>query len=111
MEKYLELIISILSGIAVCIPLVRQLVKTVQNLVRERNWNKIVKEMLRFMECAELLYETGAERKEWVMSMVKETADELKYDVDMDAISGLIDAVCDASKILTAKKKAGEENA
>lgn len=37
--EYLELVISILSGIAVCIPLVIKLVSTVKEVVKEKNWN------------------------------------------------------------------------
>lgn len=103
--EVLNLIISILSGIAVCIPLGIQLAHAIEKLVKERNWSKIVQETLRFMTLAEVKYETGAERKEWVLAMVKEAADSIHYDVDMDAISKMIDDICSASKVLTAKRK------
>lgn len=53
-----------------------------------------------YMERAETMFEKGADRKEWVMAMVKASADTVKYDLDMDKISDLIDSLCDMSKIV-----------
>ena len=46
------------------------------------------------------MFEKGADRKEWVMAMVKASADTVNYDLDMDKISDLIDSLCDMSKIV-----------
>lgn len=43
------------------------------------------------MQEAEVKFADGATRKEWVMAMVKANADRINYDVDMPAISELID--------------------
>lgn len=72
--EYLELVISILSGIAVCIPLVIKLVSTVKEVVKEKNWNELVSMAFDYMGEAEELFETGAQRKEWVMAMIKTSA-------------------------------------
>ena len=72
--EYLELVISILSGIAVCIPLVIKLVSTVKEVVKEKNWNELVSMAFDYMGQAEELFDTGAQRKEWVMAMIKTSA-------------------------------------
>ena len=103
MEKYIELIVAILSGLVACIPLVVQLVKYCQKAVREKNWNQLLKLVMNLMEEAETKFETGADRKEWVMMMIKASADTINYEIDMDEISKLIDSLCSMTKIVNGK--------
>ena len=100
---WIQIAISILSGIAVAIPLIVKLVNVVKDSVKEKNWNQLVKMTMDYMTQAEKNFESGAERKEWVMSMVKTSAATINYtltDDDILKISDLIDAICDASKII-----------
>ncbi len=99
-SKWVELIVAILPGIAACIPLVFQLVKYVKKAIQERNWPEVVKMVTGYMERAEAMFEKGADRKEWVLAMVKVSADTVKYDIDMEEIGKLIDSLCDMSKIV-----------
>lgn len=85
------------------IPLIVQLVKYVQASVKEKNWNKLLNLVMRLMATAEEKFDTGAERKEWVLAMVKASADEINYDVDMETLSNLIDSLCAMSKQVNAK--------
>ena len=87
-----------LSGLAATIPLVIQLVKYVRKTIQDKNWPEVVKLVTSYMERAEAMFEKGADRKEWVMAMVKASA--VNYDLDMDKISDLIDSLCDMSKIV-----------
>lgn len=103
--EWVRLITSVLSGLAVTIPLVIQLVKYVQKAIQERNWPEVVKIVTGYMERAETMFEKGADRKEWVMAMVKASADTIKYDLDMDKISDLIDSLCDMSKVVNGTSK------
>lgn len=104
MEHTLMLLAAILSGMATAIPLIIKLIEKVQELVRERNWSKLVDETIEYMAIAKDKFDNNAEKKEWVMSMVSHSAATLKYDIDMEAISKLIDSICDVSKILREKK-------
>lgn len=105
----LQLVVSALAGLAAAIPLVVQLVKYVQKAVKEKNWPKVIEMVTNYMERAETMFETGADRKEWVMAMVKASADTINYDIDMDAIGKLIDSLCGMSKVVNAPvEKAGE---
>ncbi len=105
----LQLVVSALAGLAATIPLVVQLVKYVQKAVKEKNWPKVIEMVTNYMERAETMFETGADRKEWVMAMVKASADTINYDIDMDAIGKLIDSLCGMSKVVNAPgEKAGE---
>lgn len=104
MEHTLMLLAAILSGVATAIPLIIKLVEKVQEVMRERNWSKLVDETIEYMAIAKDKFDDNTEKKEWVMSMIQHSAEMLKYDIDMDAISKLIDSICDVSKILRDKK-------
>ncbi len=106
--EYLELVISILSGIAVCIPLVIKLVSTVKEVVKEKNWNELVSMAFDYMSEAEELFDTGAQRKEWVMAMIKTSAQTINYTLDEVAlakISKMIDDTCTLAKELVKPKE------
>lgn len=113
--NWAQLIIAILGGIATAIPLIIKLVSVVQSAIREKNWNLLVKMTMDYMTQAEKNFESGAERKEWVMSMIKTSAATINYtltDEDIIKLSDLIDAICSASKIINnelEKQKAIEE--
>ena len=103
-NNVVTIIVSILSGLAACIPLVIQLVKYVKRSVEEKNWNQLLKLVTNLMEEAEKKFATGAERKEWVLAMVKASADTINYPIDLEEVSKLIDSLCDMSKIVNGKK-------
>ena len=102
MEWY-EIIVSILSGLVATIPLVIQLVKYVKEAVQERNWGVLVDLVVKLVKEAEDKFESGSDRKEWVLSMVKTSAYAIKYDVDIDRVSELIDSLCEMSKYVNTK--------
>ena len=100
---WIQIAISILSGIAVAIPLIIKLVNVVKDATRSKNWNLLIKMTMDYMTEAEKNIASGAERKQWVMSMVIASAANINYtmtDDDVKKIEDLIDAICDASKIL-----------
>ena len=99
-SEWVRLIVSVLSGLAATIPLAIQLVKYVRKTIQDKNWPEVVKLVTSSMARAETMFEKGADRKEWVMAMVKASADTVNYDLDMDKISDLIDSLCDMSKIV-----------
>lgn len=99
-KKILELIIAILSGLAAAIPLVIQLVKYVKQAMKEKNWGIVLDKVLDLMQTAETKFAEGAERKEWVLAMLKASADGINYDIDYDAIADMIDRLCDMSKVV-----------
>ena len=104
-NNVVTIIVSILSGLAACIPLVIQLVKYVKKSVEEKNWNQLLNLVTNLMEEAEKKFATGAERKEWVLAMVKASADTINYPINLEEVSKLIDSLCDMSKIVNGKKE------
>ena len=109
--SWVDIVVSILSGLAVCIPLVVQLVNVVSASVKEKNWSQIVAIVLDLMKQAETLFAEGAARKAWVMAGVESAAKSINYNYDEVAkqkVSDMIDAICATAKIVNAE--GAEEN-
>ena len=105
--NWVEIVVSILSGLAVCIPLVVQLVNVVRASVKEKNWSQIVAIVLDLMKQAETLFAEGAARKAWVMAGVESAAKSINYnydDVAKQKVSNMIDAICATAKVVNAEE-------
>lgn len=106
--NWINYIVSILSGLAIAIPLIVKLVEYVEKAIKEKNWNKLLDLIINLMQEAEEKFDNGATRKEWVLAMVKSSADSINYNIDLDEVGNLIDSLCDMSKIVN-KAKSGEK--
>ncbi len=109
--SWVDIVVSIMSGLAVCIPLVVQLVNVVRASVKEKNWSQIVAIVLDLMKEAETLFSDGATKKAYVMASVESTAKSINYNYDEVAkqkVSDMIDAICATAKIVNAE--GAEEN-
>ena len=110
--SWVDIVVSIMSGLAVCIPLVVQLVNVVRKSVQEKNWSQIVTIVLDLMKQAETLFAEGAARKAWVMAGVESAARSINYNYDDAAkqkVSDMIDAICATAKVVNAKEVADNE--
>jgi len=97
---WIQAVISILSGIAVLVPLMVKLIQFIQANTKEKNWNQMLKLVMNLMAEAEEKFDKGADKKEWVMSELEAMSNTLNYDIDWDVISDMIDKICDVSKEL-----------
>ena len=86
---------QILIGLAAIIPLIVALIKYVDKATESKNWNIGVKMILDLMVQAEQDYSTGVEKKTFVMNQVEVLAKTVNFEIDMDKVSDLIDALCD----------------
>lgn len=99
---WVNVIVSILSGLAVVIPLAVELVKWVKKAVQEKNWSKLITLVMTFMAEAEKMFSTGEERKNYVLLAIKASADTINYPIDMEQVSKLIDEIVAMSKVVNA---------
>lgn len=95
---WVNIIVSVLTGLVITIPLVVKLVEYVQRSTKEKNWNNLLGLILKLMTEAETKFDNGATRKEWVIGMIEASADQINYDIDIDTLSKLIDDLCAMSK-------------
>lgn len=108
MDNIVSAIVAVLTGIAACIPLVIKLVQYVQKAAQERNWGQLLGLVIDLMEQAEVMFDTGATRKEWVMAMVQASAEYIAYPMDTQALSDLIDGLVAMTKSINAPVEAVE---
>lgn len=104
---WIKLILTVIAGVATCIPVVVKLVHFVQKAIKERNWAPVMRLVMELMAEAEKKYTTGAEKKAWVIDMLKKAEPTLNYEIDYDAIGAMIDAICSTSKLVNAPNGKG----
>ena len=100
MENIVSIIVAVLSGLAACIPLAVKLVQYVKKATQEKNWAALLGLVVSLMEEAETKFNDGATRKEWVIAMVKTSAEYINYPVDTDALSEMIDGLVDMTRVV-----------
>lgn len=103
--EWINYFLSILSGLAVAIPLVMKLVEYINKSIKEKNWGKLIELIINLIPEAETKFGNGAERKEWVISMIKSSADTIDYDIDINIVSDLIDSLCKMTKTVNTINK------
>lgn len=99
-DHIVSIIVAILTGLATCIPMAVKLYQSVKEAIQEKNWPHLLGLVVDLMEEAEEKFTDGATRKEWVMAMVQTSAEYINYPVDTQALSDMIDALCDMTKIV-----------
>lgn len=102
MKFNVEMITAVLAGLATAIPLIISLVKYIKESIKEKNWSQLLELVMGLMTEAETKFKTGAEKKEWVLALVKSSADTINYDIDIDAVGNLIDSLCDMANVVNA---------
>ena len=106
---WINVVVSILVGLATCIPLAAKLVQYVQKAVQEKNWAALLNLLISLMEQAEEKFEDGATRKEWVMAMVQTSSEYINYPLDTSALSTMIDTLCNMTKVVNAPESTSTE--
>ena len=104
---WIEIIVAILTGIATCIPLVIKLVQTIKEAVKAKNWAPMMQLVLKLMTEAEDNYVTGAEKKAYVLDSIEAIKGTLNYDVDMDVVANMVDAIAEITKKINVNKTEG----
>ena len=102
MPEWVEIVVSILSGLAVTIPLIVKLVEYIVKATKEKNWQALLQLVTNLMAEAESKFDNGNERREWVLMCVKASADTIQYEIDMEVVDKLITDLCALSKQVNA---------
>ena len=102
MEWY-EIVVSVLSGLAIAIPLIVTLIKYVSKSIKEKNWGSLLALLMNLMAEAEAKFEAGADKKEYVMAAIESSAKTINYNIDLEEVSSLIDQLCTMAKKVNVK--------
>lgn len=98
MEQYLPIIVQALATLAAVIPLIVALINYVKKAMKEKNWQSLIALVMTLMAEAEEKFECGADRKEWVIDMIKASAKSINYEFDETQLSELIDSLVELTK-------------
>ena len=104
-ESILQFVCIILAGAATAVPLALQLVRYAKMAVEEKNWTKLLELVLELMKNAEEIYESGPQRRDYVIDAVMQLGQRVGYTMEEEALGKLIDDLCAMSKTVNAAKK------
>ena len=99
---WVEIIVSVLTGLAALTPMVVALVRAVRTAAKEKNWDILMDMVMGFMKEAETKFATGAERKDYVLIAIKASAVSINFDIDLNVVADMIDKLCAMSKVVNA---------
>lgn len=98
-------IVFSIPDFAIIVFLIIELVRFVKKAIKEKNWSVILKLLTDYMMAAEEMFDSGAERKEWVLKMIESSAKNINYELDIELISQKIDELCAMSKVVNNGRK------
>ena len=96
--ELLNLLIEVLTGLAIVIPLVVKLVEYVKKSAIEKNWANLIRLLMDLMAAAEEKFDNGADRKQWVIAMVQASANSINYPITEKELGDLIDNLVKLTK-------------
>lgn len=102
--EIVRLIAEIFALLGIILPMAIALGRAIKKSIKERNWKKLLPLAMRLMEQAESAFEQGADKKSWVMAMLRESLDEINYSISDEELSDLIDNMVDLTNKLNIKK-------
>ena len=68
--EWMQLIVSVLAGLATAIPLAIKLVEYVQKAVKEKNWGKVLDMVMKYMATAEEKFAPWSRRLPILLIMI-----------------------------------------
>ena len=99
----MDFILNNLGGILTLLGFAVALVFFIIKAVKSKNWRVLVSYVLELMSQAEKLFNTGAERKKWVIDMIESSSEKIGYKLKTEDLSKLIDELCKMSKKVNVK--------
>lgn len=97
---WLGFIIAVAAAAATLIPLGVALYKKMKGAVETNDWVPVMSLVISLMADAKERFEHGSDKKEWVLGQLRVIAQEMNYNLDEEAVSKLIDSICDLGKYL-----------
>lgn len=82
MKEWIDLIVAICGAISVIVPLGIKYFKAIKTIIKEKNYAKILEIMKDAAVEAEKLYKDGAEKRTYVLDLLKVSCENLKVEYD-----------------------------
>jgi len=84
MKEWIDLIVAICGAISVIVPLTIKYVKAIKTIIKEKNYSKLLVVMKDAAVEAEKLYKDGAEKRAYVLNLVKVSCESLGIEYEED---------------------------
>lgn len=96
----LGIVLQVATGLVVIIPLIKKFYDAVKASIEEKNWRNLLNLLMKYIEEAEekLSDQSGADRADWVVAMVKASAEWANYKIDDDELRAWIDSLVEMTK-------------
>ena len=96
----LGIVLQVATGLVVIIPLIKKFYDAVKTSIEEKNWRNLLTLLMKYIEEAEekLSDQSGADRADWVVAMVKASAEWANYKIDDDELRAWIDSLVEMTK-------------
>lgn len=105
----LEIIFGVLSTILVCMIYLVKLIEKIKEVRKLENKDLILKELMDLIKLSEELFESGEEKKKFVITRIKSFLVENRFKSNMDELEHQIESYIDLTKNVNIKQK-GEIN-
>lgn len=99
----IRLISEVLVLLAALIPMIVAVVKFAKKAIREKNWSKLLDLAMSLIAQAETEFAEGADKKSFVMQMLKASLEEIDYEISDEDLSDLVDKVVELTKKVNIK--------
>ena len=99
----IRLISEVLVLLAALIPMIVAVVKFAKKAIREKNWSKLLDLAMSLIAQAETEFAEGADKKSFVMQMLKASLEEINYEISDEDLSDLVDKVVELTKKVNIK--------
>jgi hypothetical protein len=96
--ELLKTALAIVSALTATIPLLIKLLEYKEKAIKEKNWRGVLQLVFKLMGEAEKKFTEGADKKQWVLAMVKASAEFVNYNINIDELSQIIDDLCALTK-------------
>jgi len=108
-SDWVNIAISVLTSIIIVLPLVVNLIKYVKQLTQEKNWAGLLAMVNKYIIAAEEGLETGAEKEDWVVSMIMASASVINYNIDEAQLRALIRDIIEVTNLVNIGKELPKE--
>lgn len=98
-----RIVLDVLAGLAILIPVAYGIFNGIKKLFKDKDYKKLLANALELIVTAEQKYESGADKKKFVLDMLKEVATKAKIKYDEESLSSTIDDIIALSKKINNK--------
>lgn len=103
MDSTIAIIMDILAILVILVPALYGVYKAVKKAIDEKNWHGLIATAIELIASAEQKFANGTEKKQFVMDMLKESAEKAGVKYDSESLSKTVDDLVALTKKVNTK--------